>query len=314
MKVIGLDVDGTLAAYTGWRGIDKIGVPLHNAKEFVALLKKDGWTVCLWSTRADVYVLQWARQYGIEFDYINASPYAGDSLKQSFDVYLGDEAIRFDGSFNVAYREITELGKTRHWGSDTFERNRVESDRNPEPYYRGTGKLYLDIFDGLTERLWSTRDVKDTAFLTICSHAKPYSKSWIHTEIKKRLYVSGIENVDYVHISSAGIIPADACHSESIVNRYDWNGAEIQDPEVTTMLRERIKSRLLTWYELAGRYYTNRLVYLRPTGNTLRAVQETGLPITVLPVTEYPSPPWMDFPDVDDCLADFRNLQNIRVP
>ncbi len=309
MKVIGVDVDGTLTDYKQWAGVDHIDSPLPGAVEFIATLRRNGWTVCLWSTRAEVYLREWAKRYGIVADHFNESPLPTDSGKQSFDLYLGDEALRFSGDFAESLAQIEQIGHSRHWGpADTFVRWFADSDRNPEVYYRGTGQLYLDVFNGLTEQLWKDRAPKEIALLTICSHAKPYSKSWIHSEIKRHLHRSGIAPLDYIHISSAGIIPADACHSPSIVNRYDWDGSQVQLDEVKDMLRRYITRRLKAWYEIIGHRYAERYLYLRPSGNTMKAVQDSNVPVVIVPVVELRSPPWQDFPDADDCLADFVNL------
>jgi hypothetical protein len=327
-KVIGVDLDGTLAEYSGWKGCDKIGDPLPGAAKLLSCLKAAGWTVCIWTTRSDVYVRKWlsAHQLTPFVDYVNESPYPTDSGKQSFDLYLGDEALRFSGpdSVETLLEKIGRIERSRHWGSsDSFVRNAIESDHNPLLYYQGTGKVFLDIFDGLTEKLWAEKkDYNPVALLTICSHAKPYSKSWIHCEIRKALYSSDIvagqshtkllKKIDFIHLSSSGIIPHETSIS-GMVNRYDWNGADIKHDEVKTLLRERIKIRLQTWFSTYGTKYNTIVVYLRPTGNTLAAVMESGIPCKVSTVVEYPSHPWMENPDVDDCLADPLNLQILQM-
>jgi hypothetical protein len=327
IKVIGIDLDATLASYSGWLGCPNIGEPYPGAAGFLSYLKSSGWTVCIWTTRAEGYVRNWMVEHGLAgmVDYVNESPYPTDSNKQSFDVYIGDEAIRFTGGgYQRIIDEVETTGKSRHWGEDSFERNVVESDRNPLQYYQGTGKLYLDIFDGLTEKLWSTKtEYRPIALLTICSHAKPYSKSWIHCEIRKSLHETTVmagqshtkilNQIDYIHISSAGIIPHEAGKTESLVNRYDWNGADIKKEEVRELLRDRIKTRLQNWYSNFGIKYQGIIVYLRPSGNTMKAVVEAKIPCKIPFVQEYPSPGWLEFPDVDDCLADPRNLQVLQM-
>lgn len=314
MKVIGIDLDGTLAEYVEWQGVDIIGQPYKTAPWFLHALKERGWVVCIWTTRADIYVRKWLEEHNLiqYIDFINDSPYPCEAHKRSFDVYIGDEAIRFEGEF---YELFKNLHTDRHWGSEGgFDRDVVESDRNPELYLRGTSKTYLDMFDGLTESIWRLRRRKARyAFLTICSHAKPYSKSWIHCEIRKLLHNQELlQSLDYIHISNAGIIPHEASGEEafSIVNRYDWNGAEA-DPAVTELLRKRITQRLASWYRIAGIKYEKIFVYLRPSGNTMQAVKASQIPAIFIPVRELDSPEWMDLPDVDDCLANPINTQLI---
>lgn len=313
MKAIGIDLDGTLAEYKGWQGAHHIGAPYPGAAAFLRQLRRDGWTVCIWTTRARVYVQRWLKEHSLEalVDYINESPYPCDDHKRSFDVYVGDEAVRFDGDYMSVLAKLTPY---RHWSQtpDSFTRDPVEGDRNPLLYYKGTGKLYLDAFDGVTENAWFGWEPAQTAFLTICSHAKPYSKSWIHTEIRKHLWEIGeLGMLDYIHISSAGIVPHSASQEFGELNRYDWNGADITDDRVKDALRHRIAQRLRWWWDRVGQGYARVFVYLRPTGNTLRAVRDSGIPCTVIPVAELPSPPWTGEPDVDDCLADPVNLTKI---
>lgn len=318
MKVIGIDLDGTLAEYDGWKGIDVIGPPKQGAGSFLRALKEQGWTICVWSTRADVYVDRWLSMYDLQewVNFINTSPYPCDSHKQSFDVYVGDEAIRFEGDYAATQATIEELARVRHWGEDTFERNPVESDRNPSLYMRGTGMAYLDAFEGLTEELWREYDdepMPPYAFLTICSHAKPYSKSWIHCRIRERLYGAGLlELLEYIHISNAGIIPHWATKSFEVLNSYDWNSAEAPD-ETIQIHKARIQKRLAKWYELAGHSFSKIFVYLRINGNTANACKDVfpswSTPVVMIPTLLTKSPPWAAFPDVDDCLANPDNLQ-----
>lgn len=315
MKVIGIDVDGTLASYNGWGGIEHIEPPYPGVCAFLMKLKGDGWTICLWSTRASVYLKQWLKMYNLIdlVDYINDSPYPCDDLKRSFDVYVGDDAIRFNGDYGSVLHDINLMGSSRHWGSDTFVRDSFESDRNPTIYYKGTGKLYLDVFSGITDDIWRNKSsFMDCALLTICSHAKPYSKSWIHVSIRKHLYDKGLlQFLDYIHISSAGIIPQEASEEYDILNRYDWNGYDIKDDRVKVLLRDRIKSRLINWYNEYGKKYSDIFVYLRPYGNTYKAVIESNISCTTIPIVEYSSPEWINNPDIDDCLADPRNLKRL---
>lgn len=313
MKVIGIDLDNTLAEYERWQGVETIGPPKTGADNFLRILHDAGWTICLWTTRARVYVLHWLDLHNLTnyIDYVNDSPYPCEDHKRNFDIYLGDEALRFTGDYETALTQITNIALSQN----AFDRVLVESDRNPSLYYQGTGKVYLDIFNDLTSQLWSKRIPKRSiAFLTLCSHAKPYSKSWIHCCIRERLFHDMLlDKIDYIHISSAGIIPHDATKEpSSIINRYDWNSAEAPDDTIK-LHKLRIAERLNLWYDITGKYYNAIYTYLRPNGNTFQAIQTTTLPLNIIPVQPLPSPPWLDFPDVDDCLANPINLAQIAV-
>ena len=48
---IGIDLDGTLAHYDDWQGIDQIGPPIHKTVEFVKDLLAKGWEVRIMTAR-----------------------------------------------------------------------------------------------------------------------------------------------------------------------------------------------------------------------------------------------------------------------
>lgn len=68
---IGVDLDGTLAHYTGWQGPDHIGEPVPAMLEFVKRLIADGKTVKIFTARAYVHaqiapVVAWLAKHGLE--------------------------------------------------------------------------------------------------------------------------------------------------------------------------------------------------------------------------------------------------------
>jgi len=48
---IGVDLDGTLAKYDGWKGEDVIGDPVPGARELLVGLKARGFKIALWTSR-----------------------------------------------------------------------------------------------------------------------------------------------------------------------------------------------------------------------------------------------------------------------
>tara|TARA_Y100000310_G_scaffold340952_1_gene438478 strand:- start:458 stop:832 length:375 start_codon:yes stop_codon:yes gene_type:complete len=119
MKVIGLDLDGTLAQFTGYKGHEVVGDPYINTKHFLQYLKKEGWTTCIWTCRSTETAERWVHKHRFKhlIDYVNDSPYPSQSAKLTFDVYLGDEAVRYNGNF---FEILDKLEKPRHWGSDNI--------------------------------------------------------------------------------------------------------------------------------------------------------------------------------------------------
>lgn len=310
MKVIGIDVDGTLARYEGWQGGEIIGSLLPGARKFLETLKADGWTICLWSTRPTYLLQRWAAQHAVDhhINFYNESPYPADSAKASFDVYVGDETYRFDGDYDHLFARITT---SRHWGEgDTFDRDVTWADENPTIFYRGTGKMYVDMFDAAYRAIWQRRviDRGKWALLTICSHAKPYSKSYIHGSIRQALYNAELlHKVDYIHLSNAGIIP----HQNGMdypFNAYDWNASQCA-AEVKAYQQETLTRRLVEWMQHYGPKYRGCVVYLRAGGTTLKAVQQAALkanyPCTFVTAPDIVTPlPWMLHGDPDDCLVE----------
>lgn len=318
MAVIGIDIDGTLAKGGTWAGGDVIPEPNTKMAALVVELSTHGHRLFAWSCRADYVVKKWLGRYHLlqYFEGVNTSPYPTESGKASFDFYIGDEAIRWDDNPQRILALIhTESQKK---GPADFERDNFFSSHNPKPYLAGVGKAYVDMFEDAWQNAWSTRRIsKPTAFMTICSHAKPYSKSFIHTSIRKALHEAKLlATCDYIHISNAGIIPADA-EMEYPFNAYDWNG-DLCTPEVKDYHIAAIKRRFKQWLDTYGSFYERVVIYLRDGGNTYRAVnyvlsaQEHRLktPPALVPALAsgryYPD--FVHTRDPDDCLTHPDNL------
>lgn len=63
---IGVDLDGTLAEYSGWNGIGHIGAPVPAMVERVKAWLKDGVEVRIFTARAGDYEhWKWAREKGL---------------------------------------------------------------------------------------------------------------------------------------------------------------------------------------------------------------------------------------------------------
>jgi hypothetical protein len=318
MAVIGIDIDGTLAKGGSWAGGDVIPEPNTKMAALVVELFTRGHMLYAWSCRADYVVKQWLKRYHL-IDYfmgINRSPYPTESGKASFDFYIGDEAIRWDDNPQRILALIhTESQKK---GPADFERDKFFSSHNPKPYFAGVGKVYVDMFEDAWRGVWHRRKIeKPTAFMTICSHAKPYSKSFIHTSIRKALHEAKMLPVcDYIHISNAGIIPASA-EMEYPFNAYDWNG-DLCTPEVKDYHISAIKRRFKDWLDTYGASYERIVIYLRHGGNTFNAVSSVMLKRDPHPelrtflvpalATERHYPKFVHTRDPDDCLTHQKNL------
>jgi hypothetical protein len=62
MKTLALDFDGVLAAYSGWKGPDKVGAPLEGAIAFLERMSKH-YQLVIHSTREPKLIAGWLEQY-----------------------------------------------------------------------------------------------------------------------------------------------------------------------------------------------------------------------------------------------------------
>lgn len=320
MAVIGIDIDGTLAASSVWAGGDVISPPNPAMVDLVRILASRRHRLFAWTCRADYVVRAWLQDQGllIYFEGINESPYPTESGKASFDFYIGDEAFRWEDN----PQELLGRIEANLWRADSadFRREESFSSHNPKPYLAGVGKAYVDGFEEHWKAAWERHDHKGKpiAMMTICSHAKPYSKSFIHTSIRAALFCEGkLGCCDYIHISNAGIIPASA-EMDYPFNAYDWNG-DLCSREVRRYHIEAIKRRFTEWLLWRGMMYHRIVVYLREGGNTISAVQEAlthpdldrvAHRVTVVPACagEEHYPQFVHVRDPDDCLTSAGNL------
>jgi len=133
-KTICIDLDGTLAEYHGWTGaFAPIGEPLPGAWEFCRALRAAGWRIIIHTCRGDLdAVRDWLDANTIAYDGINATDHnaEGSSEKPIADVYLDDRAVRFEGDFSRALRQI---GEAAPGGRD------IADEVPPCPACSGTG-------------------------------------------------------------------------------------------------------------------------------------------------------------------------------
>lgn len=313
--VIGIDLDGTLAKYEGFVGAEIIGDPDPRMVKLLHILHKRGHVVCIWTTRATYLVKEWLIKHGLQdlIWYVNNSPYPTDDRKCSFDFYIGDNAIRYTGDINSV---LTTLSENPHWNKSgavhNFERDKGFSNRSPLLYFKGVGRQYIDMFETEYQQLWEQKQKKTNAFLTICSHAKPYSKSFIHGMIRHALQRANyLSDVDYIHISNAGLIPQEA-ETQHPFCAYDWNGDECT-PEDTAYHKQVLDRRLRNWCEQHRSHYKRIICYLRKGGNTATVMEPIAKQYNIefLSVPTLKESTFMALPDPDDCLADSNNLATL---
>lgn len=82
-KVIAVDLDGTLAEYNGWRGIEHIGKPVQNVLDALRYNKEQGAEIWIFTARlsgeeneakqAYFHIEQWLERYNITVDGVTSN-------------------------------------------------------------------------------------------------------------------------------------------------------------------------------------------------------------------------------------------------
>ena len=120
IPTICIDLDGTLAAYDGWRGPEHFGAPLPGALAALAALRARGWRIIIFTTRGDrEKVRAYLEREALLFDYINENPDqpAGSNPGKPFaHVYVDDRAISFRGDWSATLDAVFCF---KTWSSQT---------------------------------------------------------------------------------------------------------------------------------------------------------------------------------------------------
>lgn len=320
-KLIAFDLDGTLAkGYDAWPGPEIIGEPNPDAVALAYALRAEGHKLAVWTCRADHVVRKWLKDHKLDgiFEYINESPYPSDSRKASFDLLIDDKALGWPG---VTLEQAEGLlASAEQMGDLTDEyRDKDFCDQNLKVWYQGTGTMFTHAFEEQHQAIWANwKPSAPIALLTICSHAKPYSKSAVHDDIRKYLHHNRVLRlVDYIHISNVGLIPSTH-EMEYPWNAYDGNYAVATDI-AKRELREGIRRRLVQWFARFYDEYEGVVIYLRHDGNTAAAVRaaihdvkKDGFMgtsrLSFVEAEKYPQQPWVLDEDPDNTLRREENL------
>lgn len=104
---IAVDLDGTLHDPTNVKKGYKMGMPIPGAAEAIRQLRLQGHQIIIFPTWADTgqkrkAIIDWLTYFGIEFDDVT-------STKPDCDLYIDNNAYRFDGSWDSALGFISRL-------------------------------------------------------------------------------------------------------------------------------------------------------------------------------------------------------------
>lgn len=106
---IGIDFDGTIAHYDGWKGAASCGEPIAGAKEFLSSLVGMGFLVVIFSARASEFegrraIWDWVHQHGLQ-DLIHDVTH---EKRYAFMFTVDDRAVSFTGSYSAVLDQLLE--------------------------------------------------------------------------------------------------------------------------------------------------------------------------------------------------------------
>lgn len=118
-RTFAFDLDGTLTLYDGkFKGAEVVDEPRMDVVQAIKMLKEQGHTIIIYTTRSNEVVQKWCEEFNIVVDYINENPqYSnGNPGKPVADVYIDDRAYCYTGqsadelvhdlnNFNVFYKK-----------------------------------------------------------------------------------------------------------------------------------------------------------------------------------------------------------------
>ncbi len=109
MRVLAIDLDGTLLTYTEPPYFGKL---LPGMAEELKKLKNAGWVITMWTCRVDSEELRLhLNLLNIPYDYINQNPFGPEECSDKIyaDVYLDDHALNFNGDTNGLFDKIVNF-------------------------------------------------------------------------------------------------------------------------------------------------------------------------------------------------------------
>lgn len=110
VKSVAIDLDGTLAEYDGWKGVEHIGKPIPVMMEVVKLMIGMGYDVEIFTARvssnsdeeateAEYYIHKWLRENGLPHLEVTAIK------KKKFDEFWDDRAVHVTRNAGITTTE-----------------------------------------------------------------------------------------------------------------------------------------------------------------------------------------------------------------
>lgn len=107
-RTLAIDFDGVMNLYTGWKGEDELYQPRSGLADFLNTLRRDEWTIIIYSTRDPEKIKEWLKAHKYEFLIDGIS-----NKKPMATCYLDDRAVNFNGDWTDALAKLVNF-KT-HW-------------------------------------------------------------------------------------------------------------------------------------------------------------------------------------------------------
>jgi hypothetical protein len=116
-RTIGVDWNGVLDTYAGYKGQYSTYPPRDGAKEFLTKLKEADYKVVIISSADPAIIRVWLKRYGMA-DLVQDVT----SQKVPAIVYLDDRAVTFQGDFDKAFKDIDSF--MTYWETDANKERR----------------------------------------------------------------------------------------------------------------------------------------------------------------------------------------------
>jgi hypothetical protein len=147
-KTICIDFDGCIAQVTPEFQVDVFGQPVEGAKEAMEVLKKNGYTLIIFTTRkATAKLKKYLADNSIPYDAINQNPDQPDDAnpgKPLADIYVDNRGIGFHGNWGHTLGDIAYF---RPYSEDKRDRKK-EYDNTCEEYKKYAKKHQMGMSCG----------------------------------------------------------------------------------------------------------------------------------------------------------------------
>jgi len=112
-KYVCIDLDGTIAHYTEWKGETKFGDPIEGVQDALKRLRAEGWKIIIYTTRSNIkLVTKYLNTHHIPFDHLNENPEQPENAiggKPIANAYIDDRGIQFNGDWQKTANEVLQF-------------------------------------------------------------------------------------------------------------------------------------------------------------------------------------------------------------